>query len=238
MRTRESRLRRSAWSLFSALDSALAVHSAQAQSEWPSTPVRLIVPYPSGGSSDIIARAISQPLSEALRQPVLVENRTGANGNLGADLVAKAAPDGHTLLLCDVGALAISPSVHTKLPFDPSKDLRGVTVLAYSPHLLVAHASVPANNLRELVALSRKTDMNFAVTATGARRTSQACCWSVPVAGAGSTSLQRWRAGDPGHDRWTDADPHKRHACHLAARAERQAEGPRPVQGHANAAAR
>ncbi len=139
---------------------------AHAQS-FPNKPVKVIVPYPPGGSSDIIARAISQPLSESLGQSVIVENRPGANGNLGADLVAKSAPDGHTLLLCDVGALAISPSVYTKLSFDPGKDLRGVTMLAYSPHMLAVHPSVKANNLKELVALSKTTDLNFAVTAVG-----------------------------------------------------------------------
>ena len=142
--------------------------AAMAQAAWqPTKPIKLIVPYPPGGSSDIIARAISQPLSEALKQPVIVENRPGANGNLGADFVAKSSPDGYTLLLCDVGALAISPSIYTKLPFDPSKDLRGVTMLAYSPHLLVVHPSVKANNLKELIALSKTSDLNFAVTATG-----------------------------------------------------------------------
>lgn len=134
---------------------------------WPARPIRIVVPYPPGGSSDIIARALSQPLSEALGQPVIIDNKPGANGNLGADLVAHSAPDGYTLLLCDVGALAISPSVYTRLAFDPSKDLRGVTMLAYSPHLLVVHPSVPVNNLAELVAYSKKTDLNFAVTATG-----------------------------------------------------------------------
>lgn len=129
-------------------------------------PIKIVVPYPPGGSSDIIARAISQPLSEALKQSVIVENRPGANGNLGADAVAKSKADGLTLLLCDTGALAISPSIY-KLPFDPSKDLRGVTMLAYSPHMLVVHPSVPANNLQELVALSKKTELNFAVTAMG-----------------------------------------------------------------------
>jgi len=141
--------------------------AAAAQAAWPSKPIKIIVPYPPGGSSDIIARAISQPLSEALKQSVIVENKPGANGNLGADFVAKSNPDGYTILLCDVGALAISPSVYTKLSFDPSKDLRGVTMLAYSPHLLVVHPSVKANNLKELVALSKTSDLNFAVTATG-----------------------------------------------------------------------
>ena len=147
---------------------ALGLGAAGAQSQnWPSKPIRLVVPYPPGGSSDIIARSIAQPLSEALKQSVIVENKAGANGNLGADYVAKSAPDGYTLLLCDTGALAISPSVYTKLPFDPTKDLRGVTMLAYSPHLLVVHPSVPASSLKELVALSKKTELNFAVTAMG-----------------------------------------------------------------------
>ena len=140
--------------------------SAQAPA-WPSKPIRIIVPYTPGGSSDIIARAISEPLSKALGQTVIVENRPGANGNTGTDSVAKSPADGLTLLLCDVGALAITSSVYTKLPFDPSKDLTGVTMLAYSPHLLVVHPSVPASNLKELVALSGKGNLNFAVTALG-----------------------------------------------------------------------
>ena len=146
---------------------AFAAAPAFAADAWPTKPIRLIVPYPPGGSSDIIARSIGNLLADALKQSVVVENKAGANGNLGADFVAKAPADGHTLLLCDVGALAITPSVYTKLSFDPSKDLRGVTMLAYSPHLLVVHPSVPANNLRELVALSKQKDLNFAVTATG-----------------------------------------------------------------------
>jgi tripartite-type tricarboxylate transporter receptor subunit TctC len=129
--------------------------------------LRIVVPYPPGGSSDVIARLISQPLAEALKATVLVENRAGANGNLGTDLVAKSPPDGQTLLLCDVGALAITGSVYPKLPFDPSRDLRGVTMLAYSPHMLVVHPSVPAVTLPELVALSKKQPLNFAVTAIG-----------------------------------------------------------------------
>jgi len=149
---------------------SFAQAAAGAQSgtgNWPSKPIRIIVPYPPGGSSDIIARAISQPLSEALGQPVVIDNKAGANGNLGADLLAKAPADGYTLMLCDLGALAISPSLYPKLPFDPSKDLRSVSMLAYSPHLLVVHPSVQANTLKELVELSKKSDLNFAVTASG-----------------------------------------------------------------------
>jgi tripartite-type tricarboxylate transporter receptor subunit TctC len=157
--------RRQALSLAAA---SIAAPAAFAQSDaWPSKPIRIVVPYPPGGSSDIIARSISTLLADTLKQSVVVENKAGANGNLGTDFVAKAAADGHTFVLCDVGALAITPSVYTKLPFDPSRDLRGVTMLAYSPHLLVVHPSVPANNLKELVALSKQKDLNFAVTATG-----------------------------------------------------------------------
>ena len=147
--------------------SAVAAPSALAADAWPSKPIRLVVPYPPGGSSDIIARSIGQLISQELKQPVVIENKPGANGNLGAELVARAQPDGYTWLLCDLGALAISPSVYTKLAFDPSKDLRGAAMLAYSPHMLVVHPSVQANNLKELVELSKKQDLNFAVTATG-----------------------------------------------------------------------
>ncbi|WP_374667119.1 Bug family tripartite tricarboxylate transporter substrate binding protein [Ramlibacter sp.] len=151
-----------------AATAAVAAPSLLAQSAtWPSKPIRIVVPYPPGGSSDIIARSISTLLGDSLKQSVIVENKAGANGNLGTDFVAKSAADGHTFLLCDVGALAITPSVYSKLPFDPVKDLRGVTMLAYSPHLLVVHPSVPANNLQELIALSKTRDLNFAVTATG-----------------------------------------------------------------------
>lgn len=189
-------------SLALGLGAATGVH-AQVDKNWPSKPIRLVVPYPPGGSSDIIARAISQSLSEALKQPVIVENKAGANGNLGADFVAKSSPDGYTLLLCDTGALAISPSVYTKLPFDPSKDLRGVTMLAYSPHLLVVHPSVQVNNLKELVELSRKSHLNFAVTAMGSaphlagvavERATQAKWQYIPYKG-GSSAVSDTIAG-------------------------------------------
>lgn len=141
--------------------------AVKAASNWPTHPIRLVVPYPAGGSSDIIARLISRQLGEALGQPVVVDNRPGANGNIGAAMVAQAGTDNHTLLLCDLGALAISPSVYTKLTFDPSKDLKGVAMLAYSPHLLVVHPSVQVSNLKELVDLSKRSQLNFAVTAIG-----------------------------------------------------------------------
>ena len=168
--TRSSNLRspsrRAALAGLGALAASVAAPALAQSGTWPSRALRIVVPYPPGGSSDTIARVIAEPLSKSLGQPVVIENRAGANGNLGAGEVVKST-DGHSMLLCDVGALAISPSVYTKLPFDPSQDLRGVTMLAYSPHLLVVHPSVPVNNLKELVALSRSQPLNFAVTALG-----------------------------------------------------------------------
>ncbi len=138
---------------------------AAAQS-WPTKPVRIIVPYPAGGTSDILARMLGQKLSEAWSQPVVVENKPGANGNVGADFVAKSPPDGYTLLLCDVGALAISPSVYTKLGFDPNKDFAPVTMVAYSPHILAVNPELPAKTVKELIDLakSKPGKLNYAAS--------------------------------------------------------------------------
>jgi len=148
---------------------AAALASAALAQAWPTKPVRFIVPYPPGGTSDILARTISEKLASALGQPVVVENKPGANGNLGADYVAKAAPDGYTFLLADIGAIAISPSVYPSLPFDPVKNFTPVTMVAYSPHILVVHPSVPAKSVAELVALakSKPGQLNYAASSTG-----------------------------------------------------------------------
>ena len=144
-----------------------AAGSATAQN-YPAKAVRIIVPYPAGGTSDILARLLSPKLNEVFGQPIVVDNRPGANGNIGADLVAKSAPDGYTMLLADLGALAISPSIY-KLPFDPAKDLAPVTMVAYSPHLLAVHPSVPVKTVKELMALARSKPggLNFAVSSMG-----------------------------------------------------------------------
>ena len=118
---------------------------------WPVKSVRIIVPYPAGGTSDILARMLGQKLSEIWGQSIIVENKPGANGNVGADLVAKSQPDGYTLLLCDVGALAISPSVYTTLGFDPNKDFAPITMVAYSPHILAVNPELPVKSVRELI---------------------------------------------------------------------------------------
>ena len=161
---RRSRVLRSLLALTAA---SLLASPLLAADNWPSKPIRLVVPYPPGGSSDIIARSIGQLISQELKQTVVIENKPGANGNLGAEFVARAQPDGYTWLLCDLGALAISPAVYTKLSFDPSRDLRAVGMLAYSPHVLAVHPDVPARTVPELVALSKKQRLNFAVTAIG-----------------------------------------------------------------------
>jgi len=122
---------------------------------WPTKPVHIVAPYPAGGTSDILARTLGQKLSEIWAQSIIVDNKPGANGNVGADFVAKAAPDGYTLLLCDVGALAISPSVYTSLPFDPNKDFAPVTMVAYSPHILAVNPELPVKSVRELIDLAK-----------------------------------------------------------------------------------
>ena len=135
---------------------------------YPSKAVRIIVPYPPGGTSDILSRLLSPKLNEVFGQPIVVDNRAGANGNIGADLVAKSAPDGYTMLLADLGALTISPSIY-KLPFDVVKDFAPVTMVTYSPHLLAVHPSVPVKTVKELIALakSKPGQLNFAVSSIG-----------------------------------------------------------------------
>lgn len=137
---------------------------ALAQS-WPNRPLRIIVPFAPGGTSDVIARLISKPLSDALGVPVIVENKTGANGIVGAAATAQAI-DEHTLLLSDMSSLAISPLVTKDMPYKPA-DLKGATMLAYSPHLLVAHPSVQASNMSELVALSQRQTLNVSSAGSG-----------------------------------------------------------------------
>src|SRR5437763_4805076 len=148
-----------AWLVFSA---------GQAQT-FPAKPVRIIVPYAAGGTSDILARQVGPKLTDAWGQPVVIENKSGANGNVGAEFVAKSTPDGYTLLLTDLGGLVISASVYPQLPFNPSKDFTPVAMVSYSPHVLAVHPSVPVKNVRELVqhAKANPGKLNFAVSGIG-----------------------------------------------------------------------
>ena len=139
-----------------------------AAQNYPTKTIRIIVPYPAGGTSDILARLLSAKLNDVFGQTLIVDNRPGANGNIGADLVAKSPPDGYTLLLADLGALTISPSIY-KLPFDVVKDFAPVTMVTYSPHLLAVHPAVPVKTVKELVALAKSKPglLNFAVSGIG-----------------------------------------------------------------------
>ena len=151
-----------------ALALVAAAGAAFAQA-YPAKPIRIIVPFAAGGTSDILARAIGPKLTAAWGQPVVIENKTGANGNVGAEFVVRSAPDGYTRLLSDVGALAISPSVYPSLPFDPIKDFAPVIMISYSPHVLAVHPSVPANSIKELIAFAKANPgkLNFANSGTG-----------------------------------------------------------------------
>ena len=115
-------------------------------------PVRIIVPFAPGGTSDILARLIGPKLQEAIGQPVVVENKTGAGGNIGADIVAKADKDGHTLLMIDISTLAISPNLMTNLTYSPTKDLAPIGLILFAPYVLAVHPSLPVKSIAELVA--------------------------------------------------------------------------------------
>jgi len=137
-----------------AATAAFWVAAAAAQAPYPSKPIRFIVTFPPGGSSDLIARALAPVLSDRLRQQILVENRPGAGGNIGMDAVARSAPDGYTMGLGAAGALAANVSLYAKMPYDPVKDFAPVSNVAFVPFFLIANPSLPVNNLQELVALA------------------------------------------------------------------------------------
>ena len=155
--------------LVATLLAALCAAGPVAAQPWPSKPVRIVVPYPAGGSGDIVTRLVAQKMSEGLGQQFIVDNRAGANGNIGTDIVAKSAPDGYTLLIATDIQFAISPALGAKLPFDPGRDFNAVSLIAFVDLVLAAHPSLPANNVQELVALakSRPGTINYASTGPG-----------------------------------------------------------------------
>lgn len=130
--------------------------------------IRIIVPYAPGGTSDILARALSNKVGESLGATVVVDNKPGANGVLGSDIVAKSAPDGTTLLLTDIGGITSAPALGAKLPFDPVKDFAPITMIAYSPHLAVVNPALPAKTLAELVTASKAKAGGFSAATVGA----------------------------------------------------------------------
>lgn len=129
--------------------------AAIAAERFPVKPVRIIVPFPAGGSTDVIARQLAQRLSETWAQPVLVDNRGGAGGVLGSDMVARAAPDGYATVMGSVSTHAIIPHINRKLPYDPITDFTAITEVARFPSMLVANYSLPVRNVKELVALAK-----------------------------------------------------------------------------------
>lgn len=136
---------------------------------YPVRPVRFIVPWAPGGSTDVLARIVAQKLNESWGQPVLVENRPGASGNVGSDAVAKAPPDGYTLLVGSMSTHAMNGALYAKMPFRPVDDFAPVAILAYVTNVLVAHPSVKANSVAELVAFARANPgkLNYASAGTG-----------------------------------------------------------------------
>lgn len=148
------------------LAAALPLGTAQAQGAWPTKPVRIVVTFPPGGAPDTLARVLAEKWG-ALGQPVTVDNKPGAGGNIGADMVAKAPGDGHTLVIGTVGTHAINMALYSKMPYDNFKDFTPISFLASTPNLLVVNKSVPANNVRELVELAKKQPLSFASSGSG-----------------------------------------------------------------------
>ena len=138
---------------------------------YPNKPVKLVVPFAAGGATDIVARLIAQKLTAAWGQSVLVENRGGAGGNIGADAVAKSAPDGYTILVTSGSIVTVNPHMYAKMPFDAKKDLVPITNLASGPQVLVVNPSVPAKNVKELIALakSKPGQLNFGSAGIGSQ---------------------------------------------------------------------
>jgi tripartite-type tricarboxylate transporter receptor subunit TctC len=140
-----------------------AVH---AEAAWPTKPVRIIVTFPPGGAPDTLARVLADKWAP-LGQPIVVENRPGAGGNIGADMVAKAPGDGHTLVIGTVGTHAINPSLYEKIPYNNVRDFTPITFLASTPNLLVLNKDVPANNVKELIELAKKQQLFFGSSGSG-----------------------------------------------------------------------
>lgn len=141
--------------LLLAMPALLAAPSVRAQPDWPSRPIRIVVPFPPGGINDVLARPLAARMQAEWNQPVVVENRAGAGGNLGADLVAKAAPDGYTLLLGSLGPLVVNPDLFERMPFDPRAAFVPVSQIATLPMLLCVNAGRPWRSLEEFLAAAR-----------------------------------------------------------------------------------
>jgi tripartite-type tricarboxylate transporter receptor subunit TctC len=148
---------------------ALATSGLASAQGYPAKPIHFIVPYPAGGPLDTVARLLGQKVSESVRQPVIVENKPGAGGNIGADQVAKSAPDGYTILMGAVATHAINPTLYANIPYDPVKDFAPVTQVASTPNVLVVNPSLPVSNVKEFIAYAKAHPgaLNFGSGSTG-----------------------------------------------------------------------
>ena len=155
------------WLLAAGLAAAAFAPALGLAQDYPSRPINLIVGFPPGGSNDIVARILAPRLGEALGQPVVVVNKPGSNALIGTDFVAKAPPDGYTITLASASPLVIAPATYAKLPFDPIKDLQGITTVAATPELVAVHPSTPAKDLAELVALAKTKDVTISSSGNG-----------------------------------------------------------------------
>jgi tripartite-type tricarboxylate transporter receptor subunit TctC len=140
---------------------------ASAQESYPAKPIRMIVPFPPGGPTDVVARLIGHKLSERWHQQVLVENRAGAGGTIGAELAARAAPDGYTLVMGSTANMAVNVTLYPKLSYDPVKDFAPVNLAAVTPNLFVVHPAFPARNVAEFIALAKQKPINYATGGIG-----------------------------------------------------------------------
>ena len=152
--------------MFAVIAMALTCSMAPAQT-YPTRPIRYVVPFAPGGTTDILGRIVAQRLQEAWGQPVLVENRPGAGGAVGAEMTAKSPPDGYTIMGGTISTHAINPSVYAKLSYDPIKDFAPVTLLATQPNMLVVHPSLPATNVAELVKLLKANPGKYSYSTSG-----------------------------------------------------------------------
>ncbi len=147
-------------------------HNAAAQ-HYPTRPIRLVVPFAPGGNIDITARAMAPGLSEVLGQTIVVDNRGGAGGIIGTDLVAKSTPDGYTLVLASSGTVTVAPSLYSKMPYDPVKDLTPITLLSYVPIVLVVNPALPAKSVKDFIALAKSKPGKMTMSSAGNGTTNQ-----------------------------------------------------------------
>ena len=185
---------------------APGILSAQPSSlSYPTKPIRFIVPYPPGGTTDIVARGIGAKMSERVGQQVVIDNRGGASTIIGAEAAAKAAPDGYTILLVTATTLSINPQVYPKLPYDAARDFAPITPVVYFPYVIAAHPSLPASSVSELIALAKAKPGSIKYSTPGTASTNHLAgalletmagikLLHVPYKGSGPQRRRCWRA--------------------------------------------